>query len=221
MIGAPTVEAIRAAMALPDFDAVAAQELMAPQPRPLRRSPSTPGQPRLASTLILLYPGEEGLSLVLTRRAEHPHDVHSGQISLPGGSQEPGETPLQTALREANEEVGFADDAEILGTLTPIYIPPSDFRVVPVVVYAAAHPAWTIDPVEVAAVIECPVTDLLDDRLKVVEDWDLRGYRMRVPWYNIQGNRVWGATAIILSELEQRLRAALEVPHAVSRQAGD
>jgi 8-oxo-dGTP pyrophosphatase MutT (NUDIX family) len=171
--------------------------------------------------LILLFPGDEGLSLVLTRRAEHPHDVHSGQISLPGGSQEPGETPLETALREANEEVGFAGDAEILGTLTPIYIPPSDFRVVPVVAYSATHPAWAIDPAEVASVIECPLETLLDDRLKVVEDWDLRGYQMRVPWYDIQHNQVWGATAIMLSELEQRLRAVQGAPREIAQHAGD
>lgn len=221
MSPALTVDTIRAAMALREFDAAAAQELMAPQPRPLHRSPATPGQPRLASVLILLFPAARGLSLVLTRRAEHPHDVHSGQISLPGGSQEPGETPLQTALREANEEVGFAGGAEILGTLMPIYIPPSDFRVVPVVAAVGAHPAWTMDPAEVAEVIESPVADLLDDRLKTVEDWDLRGYRMRVPWYNLQGNQVWGATAIMLSELEQRIRVALGQPYTASLPAGD
>ncbi len=215
------IETIRAAMALSEFDAVAAQERMAPQPRPLRRSPVTPGQPRLASVLILLFPSEQGLSLVLTRRAEHPQDVHSGQISLPGGSQEPGETPRQTALREANEEVGLAGDAEILGTLTPIYIPPSDFRVVPVVAYIDMRPTWRADPAEVAAVIECPVEKLLDDRLKAVEDWDLRGYQMRVPWYNIEGNQVWGATAIMLSELEERIRLVLGLPHTASQSAAD
>lgn len=220
MTRAIDLEQIRAALALDHFDAAAAQRLMAPQPRTLQRPSTRPGQPRQASVLILLFPGEAGLSFLLTRRAEHPGDVHSGQISFPGGSQEPGETPVQTALREAREEVGFNGEAVILGTLTPIYIPPSDFFVYPIVAFARTRPAWEIDRSEVAAVLECPVAALLDDRLKVVEDWDISGYALRVPWYNVESQQVWGATAILLSELEQRLRVILGEPEA-PRDAGD
>src|SRR5512139_2626836 len=94
------LEQVRAALALADFDAVAAQRQMTPQPRVLRRNDNLSGQPRQASVLLLLFPTDAGLTFVLTRRTEFPGDVHSGQISFPGGSREPGETPVQTALRE-------------------------------------------------------------------------------------------------------------------------
>ena len=197
---------IRAALALPEFDVLAAQRRMAPQPRTLRRSEHRPGNPRQASVLVLLFPAEDGLSFVLTRRSTNPHDVHSGQISLPGGSQEPGETTIQTALREAREEVGVVGSVQILGELSCLYIPPSDFEVRPVVGYVTERPRWVLDEAEVVEALECPLTWLLDDARNVTEDWTIHGMTMRVPWYNVHGHKVWGATAIILSELEQRLR---------------
>jgi 8-oxo-dGTP pyrophosphatase MutT (NUDIX family) len=203
------LEHVRAALALGDFDVMVAQRQMAPQPRGFRRNEQQPGQPRQASVLVLLFPTEAGLALVLTRRTENPHDVHSGQISLPGGSRELGETPVQTALRETQEELGIIGPVQIVGTLATLYIPPSDFEVSPVVGYVDRHPTWTPDPVEIAEVVECPLAWLLDDGRKVVEDWEFDGYWLRVPWYNVHGHRVWGATAIILSEFEQRLRRVL------------
>lgn len=204
------LDQVRAALALGDFDALAAQRRMSPQPRVLRRSENLPGQPRQASVLVLLFPTDAGLTFVLTRRAEFAGDVHSGQISLPGGSREPDETPVQTALRETQEELGLVAGIRMLGNLTPLYIPPSDFLVQPLVGYTETYPHWQPDSGEVAEVIECPVIWLLDDTRKVTEDWELNGYSLRVPWYSMHGHRVWGATAIILSEFEQRLRRVLE-----------
>jgi 8-oxo-dGTP pyrophosphatase MutT (NUDIX family) len=203
------LEQVHAALALADFDALAAQRQMAPQPRVLRRSTTLPGQPRQASVLVLLFPTDAGLTFVLTRRAEFPGDVHSGQISLPGGSREPGETPVQTAVRETQEELGLVDNIQILGSLTPLYIAPSDFQVQPLVGCIESYPLWHPDAAEVAEIVECPVSWLLDEKRKVTEDWDLNGYTLRVPWYNVHGHRVWGATAIILGEFEQRLRRIL------------
>ncbi|MBN1679363.1 MAG: CoA pyrophosphatase [Anaerolineae bacterium] len=197
---------VRAALALENFDAVAARRRMAPTPRAFQRSSGQTGQPRQASVLILLYPAATGLDLVLTRRTENPHDVHSGQISLPGGAQEPGETPVQTALREAHEELGFHEPVQVIGQLAPLYIPPSDFEVHPVVGAITTHPIWQPQASEVAEVLECPAAWLLDDNRKVFEDWDWGGYTLHVPWYNFHAHQVWGATAIILSEFEQRLR---------------
>lgn len=202
-----TLAQIRAALALPGFDAEAAQRLMAPRPRALRRSQERAGLPRLASVLVLLYPLGGELALVLVRRAAHPQDVHSGQIGLPGGAREPGETALETALREAREELGLRAPVDVLGQLTPLYIPPSDFEVTPVVGSVAQRPLWQPDVAEVVEVIECPLAWLLDDTRKVTEEWPVGPSSMIVPWYNIAGHKVWGATAIILSELEQRLRA--------------
>ncbi len=200
---------VRAALSLDSFDALAAQRRMAPQPRSLRRSTERPGIPRQAGVMILLFPAEAGLAFALLRRTENPHDVHSGQISLPGGSQEPGETLIETAIRETREELGVVSAGQVIGMLTTLYIPPSDFEVHPVVAYLETRPDWQPDAVEVAEVIECPLNWLLDDERKRLEDWDLGSFTARVPWYDVHGHKVWGATAIILSELEQRLRQVL------------
>ncbi len=152
-----TVEQVRTALALEGFDSLAAQRRMSPQPRSLRRSRSRTGEARQAGVLVLLYPADDGLAFALIQRTLNPHDVHSGQISLPGGSQEPGETPVQAALREAQEELGIHEPVEILGSLTCLYIPPSDFEVRPTVGYIPHYPAWMPDPSEVVEVLECPL----------------------------------------------------------------
>ncbi len=200
------LERVRAALALDPFDAVDAQRRMAPQPRVLYRSENRAGHPRQASVMVLLYPLDDDLGMVLVQRSENERDVHSGQIALPGGGREGDESAIETALRETGEELGVTSGIEIVGMLTPLYIPPSDFEVHPVVGYLPRRPAWVPDPAEVVGVLECPIDWLLDDDRKMIGDWDFGGYTMRVPWYDVHGHRVWGATAIMLSELEQRLR---------------
>jgi 8-oxo-dGTP pyrophosphatase MutT (NUDIX family) len=203
------LEQVRAALALAEFDVDAARHRMAPQPRTMRRSTRRPGTPRQASVLLLLFPAGGGLAFVLVRRSENERDVHSGQISLPGGAQEPGETIVETALRETEEELGVRETVQILGTLSCLYIPPSDFEVYPVVGYLPERPIWQLDPAEVREVFECPVAWLLDEGRKVIADWELGDRQLRVPWYNVHDHCVWGATAILLSEFEQRLRAVM------------
>ena len=204
-----TLEHVRAALALENFGVLDAQLRMAPKARPLRRPSDKDGHARRASVLVLLFPAEAGLSFVLLRRAYNPHDVHSGQISLPGGAREAGETPVQTALRETREELGVTEAVEVLGMLGALYVPPSDFEVQPVVGYVPARPLWRPGPGEVREVLECPVQWLLDDRRKAFGELTVRGHAVRTPWYDVRGYRVWGATAIILSEFEQRLRRVL------------
>jgi 8-oxo-dGTP pyrophosphatase MutT (NUDIX family) len=212
-----TLDHIRAALALDNFDVPAAQRRMAPESRTMRRSSQRDGDPRRASVLILLFPGdssgenegESGLAFALMQRTQNPHDRHSGQISLPGGAQEPGETVIETALRETREELGVDGPMQILGQLTCLYIIHSDFEVRPVVGYVSTHPVWVPDAAEVVDVIECPVAWLLDDDRKVVEDWVIDGQVRRVPWYDVHGRKVWGATAMILSEFEHRLKHIL------------
>ncbi len=199
-----TLDDVRRALALSDFDPLAAQLRMAPQPRPFRRADA----PKLASVLVLLYPVGGALHFVLIRRTEY-EGVHSGQISLPGGKREDGETFEQTALRETYEEIGVQDPVEILGALTPLYVPPSDFEIHPFVGYLPERPVWSPDPNEVAEVIEAPLQLLLDPQIKGVEDWIRYGMPFTVAFYRIGLHKVWGATAIMLSELEARLQAIL------------
>jgi 8-oxo-dGTP pyrophosphatase MutT (NUDIX family) len=207
VIASISLAQVRAALALPDFASEAAQRRMAPRPRTMSRSDERSGLPRQASVLVLLYPAGEGLAFALERRATNPHDVHGGEIGLPGGAREGDETPLATALREAREEMGVSTPIEVLGRLRTLYIPPSDFDVHPFVGYAAPRPVWQPDSSEVAEVLDCPLAWLLDDGRKRCDEWEVHGAMVLVPWYDLFGHKVWGATAIILSELEQRLRA--------------
>jgi 8-oxo-dGTP pyrophosphatase MutT (NUDIX family) len=204
-----TLDDVRRALTLPDFDPIEAQLRMAPQPRPFRRE-NKPGNPRLAGVLILLYPVEGILTFVLMRRVEYP-GVHSGQISLPGGKREDGETFEQTAVRETFEELGVIDPVDVLGALTPLYVPPSDFEIHPIVAYLPARPAWKPAPLEVAEVIEVPLAHLLDPQVKATEEWTRNDQPFVVPLYRVNEHKVWGATAAILSEFEMRLRAVLAI----------
>ncbi len=189
-----------------------AQLRMAPVPRPL--DPPTPDhRPRQAGVLLLLYPGEEegGLCLVLTRRTDSVAD-HKGQISLPGGAIHPDDLSLaHTALREACEEIGTcADEIRLLGSLTPVYIEPSDFCIQPYVAYLPHRPVFRLQPEEVAEVLEVSVSFLLDERNVAVEDWVLPERNMRVPYFNVSGHKVWGATAMVLAEFAAILSSAVE-----------
>jgi 8-oxo-dGTP pyrophosphatase MutT (NUDIX family) len=127
---------------------------------------------------------------------------HKGQISLPGGAVDPDDQSIaHTALREACEEVGVCGDTmRLLGSLTPIYIPPSDFCVQPYVAYLPHPPQFFPQPEEVAEIFEVPLPYLLDEKNKVVEEWFLDEEVKLVPFFNVFGNKVWGATAVVLSE---------------------
>jgi 8-oxo-dGTP pyrophosphatase MutT (NUDIX family) len=168
------------------------------------------GLPRRASVMLLLYPTGDDLAFPLIQRATNPHDKHSGQISLPGGAAEPGESTIATALRETYEEVGVRAVDRILGQLDCVYIPPSDFEVRPVVGYINAPPTWNPQADEVVEVIEYQLGWLFEAALKTVEQWDYKGHQMRVPIYKAAGRDVWGATALILSEFEERLKTVLK-----------
>jgi 8-oxo-dGTP pyrophosphatase MutT (NUDIX family) len=203
-----TLEDVRCALALADFDVEAAWARMAPRPRAMRRPVYQEGAARPASVLVLLYPAGGGWSFVLTRRSDTLPN-HKGQISLPGGAQEPGETPVETALRETCEEIGICSaDIHLIGSLTPLYVSASDFEIHPFVAYLDKRPEFAANPVEVAGLIEMPLDMLLEDSIKVRERWRYGEYDLDVPYYRYDDQVIWGATAIMLSELEGRLRAA-------------
>lgn len=204
-----TPETVERALQIRDFDALDAQQRMAPQPRQLLRLPA-PGTPRLGGVLLLLYPRAGQLLFVLTRRTENV-ETHQGQISLPGGAQEAGETLSETAVREAEEEIGVSrDDYRLIGRLTPLYIPPSDFEIHPFVAYCPSEPEFVVAPAEVAELLEVPLPCLLAPSVHHREQWTIRGYEVMVPFYRLNGHTVWGATAMVLSEFERRVQSEIQ-----------
>lgn len=209
-----TLDLVRRALQQP-LPGLAAQIAMAPPERPTVLPPnSTP--PREAGVLLLLYPKDEGLYFVLTRRTERLGS-HSGQISFPGGRREIGDVDFAaTALREAHEEIGIAlNGIEVLGELTDLYIPPSHFVVHPVVAYAPCAPMFHPHDGEVAEVIEAPLGLLLDPTIKDAAPRALvsqGGREVLTPFYRIAGHQVWGATAMILAEFAALLKTAQSDP---------
>jgi 8-oxo-dGTP pyrophosphatase MutT (NUDIX family) len=180
---------------------------MAPIPRPGTERILDPLlNCRRAGVLALFYPCGDELCLVLTRRTDAV-DNHRGQISLPGGSMDPGEDAAAAALREAWEELAV-DTArlEVLGELSPLYIPPSGFCIYPVVASAAARPDFVPNPGEVAEVLEVSLAHLLDPNTRGEEIWPIRGVDVRVPFYRVGQHKVWGATAMVLCELLTLIR---------------
>lgn len=184
----------------PGFEA---QQCMMPRPR----ASSESGKPaREGGVLLLLYPVEGRLYLVLTRRTEELPS-HKGQISLPGGTRHAGETFEETALREAWEELDLPpSQVEVLGRLTPLHIPPSNYCIRPIVGYTPTQPAFQRDPREVAEILEVPLAKLLDPSTQQEEDWELRGETVRVPFFAVNGDKVWGATAMVLAEFLELIR---------------
>ncbi len=210
-----TLDDVRRALALGEadgFDPTQALLRMSPQPRASGPPPDVVA--KQAAVLLLLFQhrdlgGDDSLHFLLMRRQEYP-GVHSGQISLPGGRQEAGETFVQTALREAEEEVGvLASDVRVIGALTPFYVPPSNFEIHPIVGTIGYHPQWVAQPLEVAELIEAPLSILLDEAAKG-EDMMQRGeVSFQIRFYRVGEAVVWGATAAILGEMESRLRAVV------------
>jgi len=178
-----------------------AQLRMAPTPRPGWRPGDLPPGLRDAAALVLLFPRRAIPHLLLTVRSHHlPH--HAGQVSLPGGEVEPGETIEAAALREAHEEVGVQPASiRVLGRLSPIHIPVSGYALHPVVGLAMVEGSWAPHAVEVARVLEAPLSDFLDAARLRVENRLVGGRQYTVPFFEIDGEEVWGATAMVVAEL--------------------
>ena len=164
-----------------------------------------PKNATIACVLILLFPKNEEWHFVLIQRMPHEKDRHSGQVSFPGGRLEESDISLEYgALREAEEEVGVdKNEIEILGRLTELYIPVSNFLVHPFVGFMEKTPEWTAQPSEVESILEIPLADLLDKEKRKKVDMKMRNNIILkdTPYFDFDGKVVWGATAMMLNEL--------------------
>src|SRR3569832_226273 len=163
-----------------------------------------PENARNGAVLILFFEEENKIKFPLILRAEYK-GVHSGQVALPGGKFEEEDAVLEsTALREAEEEVGISkEDVEILGMLTEVYIPPSNFLVHPFVGISQATPFFIPHEKEVKEIIVMDIDALLDDSIVSEKVISLNsGMKISTPLFSIKNYDIWGATAMILSELK-------------------
>lgn len=197
---------IRSALRAP-LPGPAAQNLLAPRPREGWQPGVVPPDCRPGAVLLLFFPVAARPALLLTKR-----DVglpnHAGQVSLPGGAVEDGESIEQGALREANEEVGLApENVRVLGRLTPLHVPVSGFVLHPVLAVTDRRPELRPTPGEVERILEADLALLSDRRRYFVESRTFRGAEFQVPYVVVDGEKVWGATAMVLAELLSMLGA--------------
>lgn len=180
---------------------VEAQLRMSPE---MRRPVSVEYPLKNAGVLILLYPHISRIYTVFIKRTEY-EGVHSGQVSLPGGMHEEKDGSLMnTALREANEETGIdISSVTIIGKLTPLHIPVSNVNVHAFVGVTDSRPYFIHDPAEVQYLIEESLDELLNEVNHKTRAMTLFGNEVIVPYFDILGNHIWGATAMIISEFAE------------------
>lgn len=180
---------------------VQAQLRFAPSPvRPGWQAGHFPADSRVAAALLLLYPRDRDLAMPLTVRGSGLAR-HAGQVSLPGGAMDPGETLAQTALRETSEEIGV-DPAtvRILGELTPVHVIVSGFTLHPIVAVSDRRPDFVAAPGEVEEILEVSLDDLRDAS-RIGRGTRIReGVAVEYPYFDLMGHQVWGATAMVLGE---------------------
>jgi 8-oxo-dGTP pyrophosphatase MutT (NUDIX family) len=156
-----------------------------------------------AAVLILMVPFIGEVRLVFIKRNAYD-GPHSAQVSFPGGAREPGDQSLgHTAIRETREELGIHEKIGLLGALTPLHIPVSNYLVTPHVGWMDHCPSFQPDPVEVQFIIEVPVDALLDPVNQGSEIMHRHGQPIVAPYYRAGNEKIWGATAMILSEFLQ------------------
>ncbi len=189
-----------------------AHDLMAPYKREsAKKVLSSDKTPRYGAVMMLLYEKESLPHFVLIQRPEY-EGVHGGQVSFPGGKREENEALKITAMRETREEIGVPeDDIQVLGELTQVYIPPSNFLISPFVGFLDQAPTFIPDAREVDEIVEVPVFDLLNDELILEKDIMVgkdpkSRFSIKVPYFQLNYKTVWGATAVMLSEVRSILQ---------------
>jgi len=171
---------------------------------------------RVAAVLAMLYPKDGESHIALMQRTDR--GAHAGQVSFPGGGVEEQDNDLiDTALREAQEEVNIQpNDVQILGELTPLHIPISNSMVHPIVGYSHVVPDYVAEPEEVKAVIEAPLADFFNpDKLKTTDMRVPTGFVLKdTPYFDIKDYVVWGATAMMMNELLEVIKLGTSVRNA-------
>lgn len=169
----------------------------------------TPANATLACVLVLLYLQNEQWNIILMERTHTPNDKHAGQISFPGGRfEETDITPKHCALREAQEEIGIdPNKITVIGEMTELYIPVSGFQVLPFLGYTTQPLDFTAQPSEVKHILIPPLSMLTNpDNLKFMDKkLNNQTTLYDIPYYDVMGREVWGATAMIISELVEIL----------------
>ncbi len=157
-----------------------------------------------SSVLLLLFMENNEINACLIKRPAHMKH-HAGQIGLPGGRIETGETAIETAMRETQEEIGItSDQIEILGSLSEIYVQVSGFQIHPFVGWINEKPAFNINKNEVEKTISFPLRLLKN----IIEETEIETFTglLKVPCFKFEDEIIWGATAMILSEFYDTLQ---------------
>ena len=163
-----------------------------------------------AAVLILLYLADNEIYFFLTKRTDELKH-HKGQISLPGGTQEGNEKLIDTALRETQEEIGINKTSiSIIGTITPLFVPVTGFMIYPFIGYSLNKLDPKLDPIEVEAIFSVNISDLLNKENRTIEQRNIRGYDVQVPYFKLNDYKVWGATSMILSEFRDLIKSINE-----------
>jgi 8-oxo-dGTP pyrophosphatase MutT (NUDIX family) len=181
---------------------------MASTDRRMMKIPRNAGaDARQASVLMLLFPAGDSVHTLFMQRPEYD-GVHSGQISFPGGKSEPSDADaVATAYREASEETGIDPGlVELLGVLTPLFIPVSNMVVTPVVAWASEKPSFRHHEDEVAFLFEGDLRSFVNEPLIKEKPFPVRGAMISVRYFDYEGHVIWGATAMMLNELLELIR---------------
>ncbi|HAS36346.1 MAG TPA: coenzyme A pyrophosphatase [Flavobacteriales bacterium] len=175
----------------------------------LEESMKNAQNPKYSAVLAMAYPIDSATNICFIERKAYP-GVHSGQIGFPGGKREEEDNDLmQTALRETLEEVGVeVSPAQVLGQLSPLYIPPSNFFVQPFIAALERQPKFIADEIEVERVLEFSLQELLDERNLIDTQVSVgeQGFKLNTRAFRIGEHIIWGATAMMVSEIRYMLR---------------
>ncbi len=186
-----------------------AQNMMLAKPRVAVKFTNSVEHATPSAVLILLYPHKNDIYFILTERTNEV-EHHKGQISLPGGSWENGEQLHETALRETEEEIGIpADKTKIICKLTPLFVKMTGYMIHPFVGYLTKKPNIVPYSGEVNNVSAVSISELIDPVNRFTELWNIRKIPVDVPFFKFGKYKVWGATAMILSEFQHCLVAIL------------